>query len=372
MTDRFHSIQTSISALNEAGQSVWCDNLSREILNNGELQQLINAGVSGLTSNPAIFKKSIADSALYDAALAPLKEQGLTVEAATEVLMIDDVARAADLFNPVFERTSGHDGYVSIEVSPDLAHDTEGTIKSAIAIWERLNRANIMIKVPATEAGIPAIQALLEQGLNVNITLIFSVDVYAKVIEAYLAALEKRVAAGKPIDKIASVASFFVSRVDAIVEKNLAGRETDPQVKALLGKVGVANSKLAYELYETQFNSTRFNKLKEKGAKSQRPLWASTGVKNPAYSPLLYVEPLAAPNTVNTMPPQTIEALAAGVKAEGKIAEYQVAHGIIDSLAALDLPFSKLLNQLQEEGVKLFVDAYSDLLKAVAGKYDGK
>lgn len=371
MTDRIKNIQTAISALNEAGQSVWCDNLSREILNNGELQQLINAGVSGLTSNPAIFKKAIADSNLYDAALVPLKAQGLTVEEATESLMIDDVARAADLFKPVFEQTSAHDGYVSIEVAPDLAHDTEGTIKSALAIWERLNRANIMIKVPATEAGIPAIQALLEHGLNVNITLIFSVDVYAKVVEAYLTALEKRLAAGKPIDKIASVASFFVSRVDAIVEKNLSGREAEAPVRAILGKVGVANSKLAYELYETQFNSARFNKLKERGAKPQRALWASTGVKNTAYSQLLYVEPLAAPNTVNTMPPQTIEALAAGVQVEGKITEYGMAHQIIDSLATLDLPFSKLLNQLQEEGVKLFVDAYSDLLKAVAIKFDG-
>lgn len=369
MTDRIKNIQSAIAALNEAGQSVWCDNLSREILNTGELQQLIDAGVSGLTSNPAIFKKAIADSNLYDSALAPLKATGLSVEEATEALMIEDVARAADLFKGVFDRTSGDDGYVSIEVSPDLAHDTEGTVKSALAICERLNRPNIMIKVPATAAGIPAIQALLEHGLNVNITLIFSVDVYKQVVEAYLTALEKRVAAGKPVDHIASVASFFVSRVDAIVEKNLAGRETNPEVKAVLGKVGVANSKLAYELFESQFNSARFGKLKEKGAKAQRALWASTGVKNPAYSALLYVEPIAAPNTVNTMPPQTIEALAAGVKVEGKITEYKAAHEIINSLAGLDLPFAKLLNQLQEEGVKLFVDAYSDLLKAVAVKY---
>lgn len=361
-------------ALSELGQSIWYDNLSRDVLNSGELKRLIDAGVLGLTSNPTIFKKAIADSSDYDADMMPLVKQGLNTEQIAEDLMIKDVAAAADLLMPIYKATNGGDGYASIEVSPYLARDTKATIEAGKRIWGKLNRPNIMIKVPATDEGLPAIKALLEDGINVNVTLIFSDDYYQRVVEAYISGLEARVVKGGDIKNIASVASFFVSRVDAICEKHYDGLVKEGKAKAegkkdFLGKIGIANSKVAYARYEQLFNSDRFKKLRDKGARVQRPLWASTGTKNPDFSPVMYVEELAGRDTVNTLPPATLSALLK----DGKI-EPRLHKGIDDARSQLSklnetgVPFDKLMVDLQADGVKIFADSYKELLDSVETK----
>jgi transaldolase/glucose-6-phosphate isomerase len=362
-------------ALSSVGQSVWYDNLSRDVLKSGELKSLIDAGVLGLTSNPAIFKKAIADSNDYDAAMKTLKADGvLDADAVTEALMVEDVAAAADLLRPIYDSTDAVDGYASIEVSPFLAHDTAGTINAGIKLWQKLNRPNIMIKVPATLEGIPAIKALLEQGINVNVTLIFSVEVYGAVMDAYIAGLEARAAKALPIDRIASVASFFVSRVDSIVESELAkikkeGRVSDEVEASYFGKVGIANSKLAYNAYEKMFSSPRFKAMQAKGARVQRPLWASTGTKNPAFSPVMYVEALAGKDTVNTMPPATLKATMQQATIGNALASgYQESETMINSLSSHHVNFGKLLEDLQVQGVKLFADAFQELLDSTKTK----
>ncbi len=364
----------AIEALNKVGQSIWYDNLSRDVLQSGELKGLIDSGVSGLTSNPTIFDQAISGSSFYDGDLRALKSKGLSVAEMCEEMMIKDVAAAADLLRPVFDKSKGADGHASIEVSPLLAHDSKGTVVEAKRIWSKLNRPNIMIKVPATKEGIPAIRTLLEDGLNVNITLIFSVDVYRDVIGAYISGLESRVKAGKEISGIASVASFFVSRVDAIVEKSLdqliADKKCAAEVKdKFFGKVGIANSKLAYALYEEQFGSERFQALGKKGARIQRPLWASTGTKNPKLNPLLYVEELAGRNTVNTLPPKTLKTLLEGAKIEGKLhSGLTEAKELVAALSKNGINFEKLLAELQVAGVKSFADSYHSLTASIEKK----
>lgn len=363
---------SNIEGLNKLGQSIWYDNLSLAVLHSGELARLVEAGVSGLTSNPTIFKKAIADTSDYDAVARQLLARTAGTEELCEELMVRDVGAAADLLRPVYERTGAADGYASIEVSPFLAKDTAGTVEAARRLWGKLARPNIMIKIPATAECIPAIRTAISEGINVNVTLIFSEQVYREVAEAYISGLEARAAKGQPVAKIASVASFFVSRVDAICEKSLAslaesGKKVDPQ--QFFGKVGIANSKVAYSAYKELFGSQRFGALAAKGAAVQRPLWASTGTKNPKLSPVLYVEELAGKDTVNTVPPQTLQALMGGMTVEARLEQgTKEARQLLAQLSEAGVPFAALLVELQGQGVELFADSYRELLASVEKK----
>jgi transaldolase len=363
-----------ILALNELGQSVWYDNLSRDVLQSGELKGLIDQGVSGLTSNPTIFKQAIADTSNYDDDMRQPAMKELSTEALCEELMVRDVAAAADLLRPIYDATGAGDGYASIEVSPQLADSASKTIEAAERLWSKLNRPNIMIKIPATPECIPAIQAVLEKGINVNVTLIFSVPVYREVANAYIAALEARVAKGEKVDRIASVASFFVSRVDAIVEKKFdelaaAGKVNASDKNVFFGKVGVANSKAAYGAFEEIFGSDRFKALKERGARVQRPLWASTGTKNPIFKAVMYVEELAGRDTVNTMPPATVKALIAGAEISGRLHEgYAESAMVLEKVNSMGISTDTLLVDLQVAGVKSFSDSYKELLDSIEAK----
>lgn len=363
-----------ILALNELGQSVWYDNLSRDVLRSGELKGLIEQGVSGLTSNPTIFKQAIADTSNYDEEMRNPSMKGLSTEALCEELMVHDVAAAADLLRPIYDSTGAGDGYASIEVSPHLADSASKTIEAAERLWSKLNRPNIMIKIPATPECIPAIQAVLEKGINVNVTLIFSVSVYRQVANAYISALETRVARGEKVDQISSVASFFVSRVDAIVEKKFdelasTGKVNPSDKEAFFGKVGVANSKAAYQAFEEIFGSERFKPLKERGARVQRPLWASTGTKNPVFKAVMYVEALAGRDTVNTMPPATVKALMAGAEIHGNLHEgHQESAAVLEKVNSMGISTDTLLVELQVAGVKSFSDSYGELLDSIEAK----
>ncbi|MCD4671843.1 MAG: bifunctional transaldolase/phosoglucose isomerase, partial [Anaerolineaceae bacterium] len=359
----------SIQELHQLQQSIWYDNIERRLLQNGELAAMIrNGDICGITSNPSIFNKAIANSSDYDAALKPMAWSGLDPEKIFFELAIEDIRAAADLFTPLYEETKGGDGYVSLEVSPFLAHDTEETIQQAKWLWKTVERPNLMIKIPATRAGLPAITQAIAAGINVNVTLIFSINRYAEVIEAYLAGLEQRLAEGLPIDKIASVASFFVSRLDTKIDIALE-KVGSENARSLMGKAALANSRLAYALYLEKFNTERFKKLENQGARTQRPLWASTGTKNPAYSDVLYVEKLIAANTVNTVPPHTLEAFRdhgqAALSLEGHEAE---SRSIIDELGALGLSLDQATEELEAAGVKAFADAFTNLLHAIENR----
>jgi len=301
-------------SLKQAGQSVWYDNIERGMLVNGEMARMIREGeVYGVTSNPSIFEKSISSSAAYDDTLQSMAWAGLSKDQIYLELVREDIQAAADLFKQVYEDTDGVDGMVSVEINPLLANDTEKSIEDGRALWAQMNRKNVMIKVPATKAGLPVIETLISEGINVNATLIFSIPRYLEVMEAYLSGLEKRLEKGLPIDRIASVASFFVSRIDTLVDSRLqeyveANPQAADQVAALTGKIAVDNARLAYQEFLKFFATERFEKLKEYGARVQRPLWASTGTKNQDYSDTLYVDELVAPNSVNTIPPATLSA----------------------------------------------------------------
>lgn len=363
-----------INELNKVGQSVWYDNLSKDVLVSGKLKSLLDAGVSGLTSNPTIFKKAIADSSNYDADIKELSKEGLNVAQITEELMVRDVARAADLLRAAYDSSKGTDGCASIEVSPLLAADAKGSLEEARRLWKKLSRPNIMIKIPATSECIPVIKELLSEGVNVNVTLIFSVDVYAEVAKAYIEALEDRVKKGQPVDHIASVASFFVSRVDAICEKKFdemvkQGKAKEADKASFFGKIGIANSKSAYSKYKELFLGERFSKLQAKGAHVQRPLWASTGTKNPTLSPVLYIEGLAGKNTVTTCPPETLEALMKQCNVSNALDQSpEAAKESLAGLAKLGLNLNAMLTELQTQGVKLFADSYNDLTNSVQTK----
>lgn len=367
-------LNPQLSALAKLGQSVWYDNLSRDVLRSGELKSLLDAGVLGLTSNPSIFKKSIADSNDYDAAMAPFAKKGLSSEQITEELMCEDVAAAADLMRPIYEASHGVDGCASIEVSPNLAADAAGTIEAAKRLWKKLARPNIMVKIPGTKECIPAIRACLEEGININVTLLFSDAAYVTVAQTYIDALSARASKGLPVDRIGSVASFFVSRVDALVEKQIgelqkAGKVTEAQAKEVFAKVGIANSKLAYTSFQKLFSGPAWQSLVGKGARVQRPLWASTGTKNPTLSPVLYVEGLAGPHTVNTMPPQTLKALMESAKISDHLtASRSECEAVIQKVKSLGINWEALLAKLETDGVQLFKDAYRDLLAAVDEK----
>jgi transaldolase len=362
-----------IQELREAGQSVWYDNIQRRLLVNGELAGMIERGeIRGVTSNPTIFMNAITKSDDYDDGLVPLAKAGKGAEEIFWQLAVEDIQAAADLFRPLYDETEGGDGYVSLEVDPYLAHDTASTIKAAKQLWERVARPNLMVKIPATVAGLPAITAAIAEGINVNVTLIFALDRYLTVMDAYLTGLEQRVAAGLPVDQIASVASFFVSRCDTKVDGRLMERVDRGGAHAeaaekLLGKAAIANARMAYGYYQKVFGTPRFEALRAKGARVQRPLWASTSTKNPAYRDVVYVEELIGPDTVNTMPPHTLVAfLDHGEVRPGSLEEdLEGARQTLATLEALGISMNVVTDELEEEGVRAFADAFTALLEAV-------
>lgn len=354
---------TKLHKLHEHGQSVWYDFIKRDMLEEGGLQDLVDDGIRGVTSNPSIFDGAVANSALYDEQIASLGD--VTAEDAFEAIAIDDIQAAADILRSVYDASDGADGYVSLEVSPRLAHDTAGTISDAMRLWDKVNRPNLMVKVPATPEGIPAIEELTAAGLNINATLMFSLDDYEAVAQAYVRGAKR---ASDPTT-LASVASFFVSRVDAATDAQLE-RNDDSRAQELLGKIAIANAKLAYKRYQEIFESDMFAPLEALGTSPQRVLWASTSTKNPDYRDVLYVEELVGPNTVNTAPPQTIEAFLdhGEIRGGALLEEVDRAERQITSLAELGIDFDAITAQLQVDGVKAFADAYDSLLSTIESK----
>jgi transaldolase len=363
----------NLAALSAAGVSVWLDDLSRERLQTGNLQELIDTrSVVGVTTNPSIFQAALSKGTAYDEQVNELAERGADVDATIRTVTTDDVRNACDVLAKQYELSGGVDGRVSIEVDPRLAHDTDKTILQAIELWKIVDRPNLLIKIPATLAGLPAITAVIAEGISVNVTLIFSVERHRLVIDAYLAGLEKAKEAGHDISKIHSVASFFVSRVDTEIDKRLEKIGT-AEALALRGEAGVANARLAYAAYEEVFvGGARYETLKADGARVQRPLWASTGVKNPDYSDTLYVTELVAPNTVNTMPEKTIDAVAdhgviTGDTVTGTGGE---AQAVFDKLTAVGIDLPDVFTVLEDEGVEKFEKAWLELLDATQEQLD--
>ncbi|WP_218082528.1 transaldolase [Anthocerotibacter panamensis] len=362
------AISNPLCMVNEFGQSLWLDDLRRDLITSGELKRLIEEDcVRGLTSNPTIFQKAIMGSASYDDQIRLLNEQHKSVDEVYESLVIDDIRHAADLFRPLYDATQGADGYVSIEVSPRLAYDTEGTVTEAIRFWKTIDRPNIMIKIPATLQGVPAVERVIAEGINVNVTLIFSLERYQAVTRAYIEGLGALAAKGGDVSKVASVASFFVSRVDAAVDKLLEAKQTD--VSALFGKAAIANAALAYKIWEGIFGGEAFVSLKARDAKPQRLLWASTGTKNPSYRDVLYVEELIGAQTVDTLPPATLTAFkdhgVARPTLEAKVGE---AQAILDQLHLVGIDMVAVTQKLEDEGVKSFAASFEDLMTALAAK----
>ncbi len=356
---------TVLHELAALGQSIWYDNIRRGLLDSGEFQILLDRGVLGVTSNPKIFEKAIAQSDDYDEAMQALIASGAAVNDIYEALAMEDIKRAADMLRPIYDRTDGLDGYVSLEVSPLLAHDTGETIAQARRLFRTLGRPNVMIKVPATPAGMSAIKALIGEGININVTLIFSLRQYEAVTEAYLAGLEALVAAGGDPHRVASVASFFVSRVDSKVDKLLEAKGAT----ALLGKTAIANSKVVYARFKEIFAGSRWQALASKGARVQRPLWASTSTKNPAYPDTMYVDELIGPHTVNTVPPVTLEAiLDHGRVALTLEADLDAAWAQLAALAGLGIDLDAVTQELQDEGVEAFARSFESLLASVEAK----
>ncbi len=356
---------TKLHELQKLGQSIWYDNISRDILDSGEMQRLIDAGIVGVTSNPSIFKAAIADSSHYDEAIHQLTAAGKSVHEIYEALALEDIGRAADLFRPVYDATDGVDGYISIEVDPNLADDTEGTILEARRLFGLLNRPNIMIKVPATPAGIPAFEQLISEGINVNVTLMFSLRHYEDVAMAYIRGVERLAANGGDLRRIASVASFFISRIDTAVDKAL---EAAGEV-ALLGQIAIANAKMTYGRFQDIFSSELWQDLASQGARVQRPLWASTSTKNPLYPDTLYVDNLIGPHTVNTAPPQTVAAfLDHGVVAQTLTEDLDIAEEQIAYLEEIGIDLEAITQKLQDDGVQAFADSFRAMMAAIAQK----
>jgi transaldolase len=360
------------------GQSVWLDFIRRRDLLDGSFEKLVReSGVVGVTSNPTIFQQAIAASDDYDASLQKHAALGLSGPTLFETLAVEDIQMACDRLNDVAEKSGGLDGRVSIEVSPRLAHDTAGTVEEARRLYRAVDRLNVMVKVPATPAGLPAITTLIAEGMSINVTLIFSLARYRQVMDAYLAGLEQRVSKGLALDFIRSVASFFVSRVDTKVDKAIeqrlatlpAGATERAELEGYLGKVAVANARLAYAAFEEVFGGPRFAPLRAQGARVQRPLWASTGTKNPAYSDVLYVDELIGRDTVNTMPPKTLEAFNDHGRVEVRIThDLPAARAVFARLPALGVPVNELIDQLEPEGVATFAKSFESLLETLESR----
>jgi transaldolase len=355
----------NLQRLHDAGVSIWLDTLSRELLETGEFGELVrDYAVTGATSNPTIFAKAITGSDRYDAQLHLLAEGGeRDPQRLFFALALDDVGRAAHELRPIYEESAGRDGFISFECTPDLADDTDATIAQALELWQRLAEPNVMIKVPATEAGLPAIEELTRAGVNVNVTLLFAIERYERVIDAYLRGLAARAGAGEPLEQIASVASFFVSRIDVKIDAQL------PDDSPLRGRVAIANARAAYQSYLAKFAGPGWDRLRDQGARAQRPLWASTGTKNPAYSDVLYVSELVGPDVVNTMPEQTLRAfadhgeVARTLNADPKATQKTLADA---DRAGCDLDAVTLA--LEREGVRSFCDSYHELLDCIERK----
>jgi len=355
------------------GQSVWLDYIRRDLITSGELKRLIDEdGLRGMTSNPAIFEKAITGSKDYVNILDSLKgRKDLDAKGKFEIIAIRDIQDATDLLRPVYDESNRHDGYVSLEVSPYLALDTRGTLEEARRLWKAVNRPNLMIKVPGTKEGIPAFEQLIGEGINVNVTLLFSQEVYQQVAEAYVRGLQKFVASGGDVSRIASVASFFISRIDNAIDADLSARLKSEQgdeqkLKSVLGKVAIANGKLAYQRYLKIFSGPNWDKLKAKGAQTQRVLWASTSTKNPAYPDILYVQELIGPDTVNTIPPATFDAFRDHGKPRETLTEdVEGAKQVMKNLAEIGISIDQVTDKLTEDGVRLFEEAFDKLLAAV-------
>jgi len=363
----------NLAALSAAGVSVWLDDLSRDRLNSGNLKELIDTkSIVGVTTNPSIFQAALSHGDAYDAQVAELAERGADVDATIRTVTTDDVRNAADVLRPQWEASDGIDGRVSIEVDPRLAHETDKTIQQAIELWKIVDRPNVLIKIPATKAGLPAITATLAEGISVNVTLIFSVERHREVIDAYLEGLEKAKQAGHDLAKIHSVASFFVSRVDTEIDKRLE-KIGSADALALRGQAGVANARLAYAAFQEAFvGGDRYTPLEKDGARVQRPLWASTGVKNPDYSDTLYVTELVAPHTVNTMPEKTIDAVAdhGVVTGDTVTGTASGAQAVFDKLEAVGIDLTDVFLVLESEGVEKFEASWKELLDATQEQLD--
>jgi transaldolase len=355
-----------VKSIHDFGQSIWLDFFDRKIMNSGELKKLIDEdGVAGVTSNPAIFEKAITNSSDYDEDIVAFFKQKRSSEDVFFSLAVKDIKRAADFFKQVYLETNGGDGFVSLEVSPHLAHDTEGTVSQARELWEAVDRRNIMIKIPGTAEGLKAIRKCISEGININITLLFGLGRYLQVTDAYLSGLEDRVKTNQPIDQIASVASFFLSRIDVMIDPVLG----EKGLVTLKGEVAIASAKKAYEIYKNVFNSERFKKLEEKGAKRQRVLWASTSSKDPTFSDVKYVEALIGPETINTIPLETIEALNDHGRPENRLEnDPDKATLVMAQLKKNGIDIDIITQELEDEGIEKFNKPYDKLLKAIESK----
>jgi transaldolase len=363
-----------LNKLSAEGVSIWLDDISRERLQSGNLEQLLREkNVTGVTSNPTIFAKALSKGSAYDEQVHDLAVRGVDVGEASRAITTYDIRWAADVLRPVYDRTEGQDGRVSIEVDPRLALKTEPTIAEAGALWWMVDRPNVFIKIPATLAGLPAITAVLAQGISVNVTLIFSLERYGQVIEAFFEGLEQARANGHDLSKIASVASFFVSRVDSEIDKRL-GKVGSEEAGALKGKAGIANARLAYALYEEKSATDRWKALAAAGARPQKPLWASTGVKDPAYPDTMYVDELVAPGTVNTMPEATLDAVADHGRVRGNTiaGTYDEARQLFQKLAGLGVDYDDVVRVLEEEGVEKFETSWNEMLATIKKELEDK
>ncbi|WP_315789377.1 transaldolase [Fischerella sp. JS2] len=362
------------------GQSIWMDNLSRDIIKSGELKDLVeNKGICGITSNPTIFEKAIANNAIYDREIEAGVQAGLPTYKIYESLVFQDIRDACDILRPVYEASNGLDGYVSIEVPPTIAHDTEATIAEARRYFQEIGRENVMIKIPGTDSGLPAVEQVISEGINVNITLLFSVQSYINTAWAYIRGLEKRAAQGKDISKIASVASFFLSRIDSNIDgkidaklaKGVDNLNVEAKLKAIKGKVAIANAKIAYQEYKKIVQSDRWQALAAKGAKVQRLLWASTSTKDPNYSDVMYVDELVGPDTVNTLPPATIEACADHCDVANRVeTDVEEAYNLMESLKDPDvnIDINTVMDELLTEGIDKFVKPFQSLMDSLEKK----
>ena len=358
---------SKMMALLALGQSVWLDYLRRDMIQSGDLAARVADGLRGMTSNPSIFESAIAGSKDYDPALARPDIRSKSDADAFEAIAVDDVRMAADVFRTVYDSTEGADGFVSIEVRPSLARDTHGSLAEARRLWREVGRPNVMIKIPGTREGWPAIEQALEEGININITLLFSVEHYKAVADAYLNAMEARIAARKPVDRVASVASFFVSRVDTEVDKRL--EQLGGTATSLSGQAAIANAKLAYELFGELFSGPRWQKIRDAGARVQRPLWASTSTKNPRYGDVRYLEGLIGPETINTVPPETLQLFEEhGVVRRTLAPRADDARDTMRQIAEAGIDFDDVTQTLEDEGIQKFEVSYRKLLGVIAGK----
>jgi transaldolase len=363
--------------LQKQGQSVWYDNIDRSQLASGQFKSMLDAdGILGVTANPTIFEKSISAGHAYDAQMTQLIKEGKSTNEIYENVVITDIRTVADLLRPIYEQTQGKDGYVSLEVSPVLANDTAGTIAEAKRFWGMVERPNLMIKIPATPAGVPAIYEVIRSGINVNVTLIFSIEAYRNVTDAYIRALEDRHSRGENIQKLASVASFFISRVDTLVDpllenkiKASSSESEKAQLKSLEGKAAIANARVVYQDFKKIFGAARFETLKQAGAHVQRPLWASTSTKNPAYRDVLYAEELVGPDTVDTMPLETINNFRDHGKPRFSIEDdVPAAQAALDALEKAGIHYTQVTQQLLDEGVQKFADSFHQLFEGIDSK----